>query len=108
MEEVDKIQSGIMTLLTSVLSPDTLAFFGSLGVWGWVGIGVVLLLVGVGSWFLVRWAKGRAKKAAERKTEEHRKELETKLPADQSRLERGSRSNLSKLREWLSSRKPSK
>lgn len=105
MEELENVESGIVSLLAKFLSPEVLTFFGSLGVWGWVGIGVVLLLVGIGSYFLIRWVKNKAIERAAKKTEENRGELETKLPGQQSRLEQGARNSLERLREWLKKKK---
>lgn len=101
MEELENIESGVMSVVSKVLDPNTLSFFSSLGVWGWVAIGVLLLLVGVGSWLLIKWARDKQKAKAAKKTEENRIANETKLPGEQARLERGARASMKKLREWL-------
>lgn len=101
MDEVNNVESGLVSLLANLLKPETLAFFSGLGMWGWIAIGAALLLLGIGSWLLLRWVRKRAAERAQRASDEHARDNDASLPGNQSRLERGVRDSVERVREWV-------
>jgi N-acetyl-anhydromuramyl-L-alanine amidase AmpD len=99
---MEKVEDSVVEVVKQL--PAMLVQFGALGVGGWIAAGVLLLLIGVGAFFLTKWLKDRAQEKSDRENEDRKNKAEAGIPKEASDLERGSREGMAWLREQVAKR----